>query len=248
LTWHGVAPGFEVAALQAFVAGGEVDRVMLARIDPIRYRFAVYNDASGSRNLNRWMSKLGAALVVNGSYFSRYGTPDTPFISNSASYGPASYDARGGAFVASSTSTTIHDLSKEGWKSALQGAHDAMVSYPLLVKDGAPHVSQVSDWLANRSFVGEDADGRIIIGTTRDAYFSLDRLGHFLAEAPLRLIYALNLDGGPVACQGISLAGYKRKVTGQWEYQVEGEHGRLLRWPWAFGSVPMPIVLAVYPK
>lgn len=46
-------------------------------------------------------------------------------------------------------------------------ARDAMVSRPLLVsEDGANRVA-ASDWLANRSFVGEDADGNIIFTKER---------------------------------------------------------------------------------
>ena len=103
-----------------------------------------------------------------------------------------------------------------------------MVSYPLPLGDGMSRVPKTSRWLANRSFVGEDESGRITIGTTADAFFSLDRLARFLLDAPLGLTVALNLDGGAVACQGISLNGYERKTHGRWEAQVEGESVSLL--------------------
>jgi hypothetical protein len=122
-----------------------------------------------------------------------------------------------------------------------------MVSYLLLVADGTSRVARSSRWLANRSFVGPDGEGRIIIGTTTDAFFSLDRLAHFLLDARLGLTIALNLDGGPVACQGISLNGYKRKTYGRWETQVEGDRAQLLM-TLPYGSIPMPVVLAVLPK
>jgi len=50
-----------------------------------------------------------------------------------------------------------------------------------------------------------------VIGTTRDAFFSLDRLADFLATAPLDLERALNLDGGPIACQSIRVGRYHHK-------------------------------------
>ena len=86
----------------------------------------------------------------------------------------------------------------------------------------------------------------VIIGTTTDAFFSLDRLARFLLDAPLGLTIALNLDGGPLACQGISFNGYERKTYGRWEAQVEGEHAQLLAWP--YGSYALPVVLAVFPR
>lgn len=244
--WNTVSPGFETAELPANVGGQQVDSIYLARIDPARYRFAVFNNTIGTTGLSEWMANLGAALVVNGSYYSHLATPDTPFLSNGVLLGPVDYDAKAGAFVSSNTSTGILDLSHQDWKSAFQGAHDAMVSYPLLLQNGTPYNGVASQWLANRSFVAQDAMGRIIIGTTTDAFFSLYRLARFLHDAPLGLTYALNLDGGPVACQGISINGYERNTIGQWELQFNGDHGKLLRYSW--GTFEMPVVLAVFPK
>lgn len=246
LAWREVAKGFDVADLPALANGQAVDHVMLARIDPARFRFEVRNGSSGDKDLDQWMVHLGAALVVNGSYYARDGKPDTPILSNGTPLGPGDYDAKAGAFVAGPNFTGIRDLAHLDWKAAFLGARNAMVSYPLLVVDGTTRVPRPSRWLANRSFIGQDRDGRIIIGTTRDAFFSLDRLAGFLLRAPLGLTLALNLDGGPVACQGISLGGFQRRVYGRWEAQVEGNRVQLLTWP--YGTVALPVVLAVFPR
>ena len=96
----------------------------------------------------------------------------------------------------------------------------------------------------------QDRAGRIIFGTTRDAFFSLERLAKFLREAPLDLAEALNLDGGPVASQGVALGGFHRRTCGQWELAVH--HGELkLLTPLLRPRTrcwEMPIVLAVLPK
>jgi hypothetical protein len=244
--WRAIAPGFEVAELPVMAAGQAVDSILLARIDPVHYRFAVRNASAGDKNLDEWMTTPGVVLVVNGSYFGHDGKPDTPFLSDGALLGPRDYDAKAGAFVASREFTGIRDLAKTDWRVAFQGADNAMVSYPLLLADGVTHVPIASRWLANRSFVGQDKEGRIIIGTTTDAFFSLTDLARFLRDAPLGLTTALNLDGGPVACQGISLNGYKRKSYGRWESQVNDGKVRMLTWP--YGTVAMPVVLAVFPR
>lgn len=242
--WRQLAEGFDVAELPVIAAGTEVDRVLLARVDPSRFRFEIRNGAAGNKGLDDWMAGLGAVLVINGSYYSRYGTPDTPFLSAGVQLGPTDYDARHGAFVAADTSTAIHDLATQSWQAAFAGAHDAMVSYPLLLAaDRSSRARADRRWLANRSFVGQDDAGRIILGTTTDAFFSLDRLGPFLRDAPLGLATVLNLDGGPVACQGISLGDYRRHFCGRWETQTKGDTIQLLRWP--FGTWALPIVLAV---
>ncbi len=121
-----------------------------------------------------------------------------------------------------------------------------MVSFPLLLAEGESRVPQPSRWLANRSFVGQDEEGRVVIGTTTDGFFSLDRFARFLLNARLGLTLALNLDGGPVASQAISLNGFERRSYGRWEAKIEGTRAQLLMWP--YGTVAMPVVLAVFPK
>lgn len=247
LEWKSIAPGFEIATLAVLAQGTEVDRISLARIDPARFRFVVRSAPAGNRDLGDWMRALSAVLVVNGSYFSRDGTPDTPIVSAGQPLGPRHYIANHGAFVASARSTGIRDFASLDWHIALRGADDAMVSYPLLVaRDGSSRVKADPRWLANRSFVGQDESGRIILGTTKDAFFPLDRFAEFLRRAPLGLTLALNLDGGPVASQGVSLAGFERRVYGKWEMQVHGDDAKLLTWP--YGTVPLPVVLAVFPR
>jgi hypothetical protein len=123
-----------------------------------------------------------------------------------------------------------------------------MVSYPLLVGPGQSRVQSDRRWLANRTFVGQDSAGRIIIGTTKEAFFSLDRLAAFLKQSPLDLDLALNLDGGPLACQGISIKTFKRDFCGEWETATDGNQIRLLRPLIGNRRWGLPIVLAVLPK
>lgn len=247
VAWTGLGEGFEVGELPVMAGDEEVDRILLARIDPRHFRFVLRNDPAGGKDLDRWMDELGAALVVNGSYYAPDGEPATPVISDFTRLGPAEYQAKAGAFIASAGFTGIRDLRDADWQTAFEGAETAMVSYPLLLADGTTHVARPSRWLANRSFIGQDKAGRIIIGTTRDAFFSLDRLAQFLLAAPLDLTIALNLDGGPVACQGIALAGFSRRTYGRWEAQVDGDRAELLDWPYGAAG-EMPIVLAVLPR
>jgi hypothetical protein len=246
-SWRSVAPGFEVAELPAMAEGQEVDRIMLARIDPARFRFVVRNSPAGDRNIDTWMKTLGAALVVNGSYYAHHGTPATPVISDGRALGPATYNASAGAFVASRAFTGIIDLSNTAWQSALHGSDNALVSYPLLLDANGSRVTHHSRWLATRSFVGQDDQGKILIGTTKDGFFSLEWLAKFLHAAPLHLRLALNLDGGPVACQSIAIGDYRRTTYGRWEFEISDRSATLLTWPYG-RAVGMPIVLAVFPK
>jgi hypothetical protein len=249
LKWRSIACGFEVAELPVIAEGSVVDQILLARIDPARYRFQVHNAPAGNREPVDWLKALGAVLVINGSYFSRYGTPATPLISQGKLLGPRNYAARHGALVASAKSVAVVDLANKDRHEALAGATDAMVSYPLLLAaDGTGRAKGDRRWLANRSFVAQDKAGRVVLGTTRDAFFSLERFAAFLKQAPMGLTVALNLDGGPVACQGISIGAFHRDFCGRWETDVQDGQLRLLALLIGRRRWGLPIVLAVLRK
>jgi hypothetical protein len=249
LEWRQTAEGFEIAELPVIADGIEVDRIMLARIESARFRFQVRNAPAGNREPADWMEELGAVLVINGSYFSRYGTPDTPIMSAGVVSGPPNYDAKHGAFISSPSFAGLRDLAQTSWMDAFRNADNAMVSYPLLIAaDGTSRAKSDSRWLANRSFVGQDFDGRIVFGTTVDAFFSLDRLAAFLKASPVRLKLALNLDGGPVACQAIRLKNYRRDLCGKWETAVHDGKLQLLTSLLGNRRWGLPIVLAVVQK
>jgi hypothetical protein len=86
------------------------------------------------------------------------------------------------------------------------------------------------------------------LGTTKDAFFSLDRVAAFLRAAPLTLKLALNLDGGPLACHAIAFKAYRRDVCGQWETATDNEELRLLKPLFGNRRWGLPIAMAVLPK
>jgi hypothetical protein len=247
IAWREISDGFETAELPVFASGDEVDQILLARVDPKRFRFEVRSAPAGTTQIGDWMAETGAAMVINGSYYARDGRPDTPVLSDGIRLGPPHYRARHGAFVASDAFTGIRDLAVQDVATAFAGVHDALVSYPLLIApDRSNRVTTDQKWLANRSFVAQDTDGRIVLGTTKGAFFTLTRLAAFLREAPLGLTIALNLDGGPVACQAIALGGFSRQFCGRWEYTVNHGEGHLLTWRWGrFGRWALPLTLVV---
>ncbi len=247
LVWRTLAPGYEVAELSVMMGNREVDRFELNRIDPKRYRFSVQTQAAQKWTIDDWEDHLPtAALIVNGSFFGPGRGPDTPVLSNGLLMGPHPYDARAGAFIAGD-GASVADLTTEAdWTEVFAGQHDAMVAYPLLIgEDGQTHVTRKSRWLANRTFVGQDRAGRIIVGSTREAFFSLDREADFLRTTPLDLKTALNLDGGPVACQSVRVGSFHRRHIARWEAQVNGDRVHLLNQ--AVWQSDMPIVLVATP-
>jgi hypothetical protein len=248
LIWVERAPGFESGDLPLLVDGKETDRLLLARIDPKRWRVTAHSAPAGDRDLASWMQTLGAALVVNGSYYGEKGEPDTPFRSGGVDLGPTSYKGAHGAFVAKLGEARIVDLADMDWRKALDGARDAFVSYPLLLDRNGQSRASPSQWLANRSFIAQDHAGRVVIGTSVDAVLTLTNLATVLRTPQLDLALALNLDGGPVACQAIDVDKFQRRTCGKMEIQADATQVRLLQPVFSGGDWALPVVLAVTPN
>jgi hypothetical protein len=127
------------------------------------------------------------------------------------------------------------------------GRGEVPVGAVLVAADGGTRAAGHDDWFANRTFVGLDAQSRIVIATTRGGFFTLRRLGETLRQSPLALRVALNLDGGPIASQMVSAGGWQREIQGNTEITGAGDVLRL-----AYQSaqarrhkiVKLPIVLA----
>lgn len=246
VSWKQAEPGLEVSEIAVLADGAEVDRLLLTRISPDKFSFEVLNDPTASRDVNAWQMVTGAAVVINGSYYGTAALPDTPVISNGRRLGPESYDAKHGAFVSDGVTSRLIDLANADWRQAFSGASNAFVSYPLLLDaEGRSRAENTDDRkLANRSFIAEDSQRRIVLGTTTEAFLSLKRLAILLHQAPLDLIIALNLDGGPPACQAVVTQVFTRSFCGKWETQVHDGQIVLLghlvgekRWP-----LPMAII------
>jgi phosphodiester glycosidase len=245
--WNEAEPGFEIAQMPVVSGDAEIDRILLARIDPRRFRFVVHNAPAGDRDIDQWRRALPeAVLIVNGSYFDAKGLPDTPVIREGVADGPTDYDARGGALVDADGTARLIDLANKNWKVELAGARNATISYPMLIgADGHTRVAPESRWLSNRTFLGLDGAGRIVVGTTKEAFFSLSRLATFLKAAPLDLRLALNLDGGPIACRSLHLKGIEQTFYAEWESQFQDGRVSLLRSIFPVVSWAMPMVLAI---
>jgi hypothetical protein len=247
LTWRRIAPGLEIGELPVLFGKEEVDRLYLTRIDPKLYEFRIQVDPN--KDLNAWMRDLRPVAVINGSYYNDHFGPATPVLIDGKRSGPVEYQATHGAFVSSAHQTALVDLAQTSWRDLDADAETMMVSYPtLLDADGGNRAPQ-SRWLASRSFLAEDKDGFVILGSAPEGFFSLYRLGEFLKRTPMQLRYALNLDGGPVACHGVSAGGVSRLVYGHVELQSDSEREPLRVLPSSRDiHALMPIVLGVFPR
>jgi hypothetical protein len=249
IAWTARAAGLETAEVDLRIHDEFVDHLVLVRIDPHRYRFAVHWDPSGSRTAEDWQRELGAAVVVNGSYFGQTeNDPLTPLRSAGKAFGPTEYQSDHGAFVTDGTHVEIIDLRQINVFKAISPYPEAMVSYPLLIDaNGENRARETKVWLASRNFVGIDKAGRVVIGTTQTGFFTLHRLGEFLKTAPLGLQVALNLDGGPLVSQVVKAGGFTRQFHGKAEMTNDSDVLRALWHAHIDPPSPLPVVLVAVP-
>jgi|GEM_PF-688818 len=253
IQWTSRGEGIETADLEIFSEDYLVERISLVRIDSALYQFSVHYSKDSPLLAEEWREKLGAAVVVNGSYYHPNLDAETPLWTAGMQYGPQTYSAQHGAFIADDPPRIV-DLLDRDIKTELRGVNDAMVSYPLLLDtSGKVRAQGRSEWVANRTFVATEHSGRIILGTTERGFFALKAFGNFLKKSPLQLTNALNFDGGPVASQSIRVGNFRREVYGQWELQHHHTLARLIHQmlsSYEYGPITrpswkLPIVLAV---
>lgn len=249
LAWREHEPGLATSIIDVTLQDVVVDRIHIVRIDPEQFTFRVHQSSSNPRTAETWRNQLQARVVINGSFYDQKKQPITPVKSFGNRFGPEQYTSTHGAFVSSEQFTGIIDLQGIDVNQALVPYPDVLVSYPLLF-DTLGHVRAAGndEWLANRSFLGIDDGGNVIMGMTERGFFSLRRLAQFLNESPLRLLCALNLDGGPVSSLAIQSGSYHHVLSGKWAIQDPDRGDIVLNQSMNNQSARLPIVLAVYKK
>jgi len=246
--WESRAPGLETAEMELRVGDVVVDHMVLVRLDPHRYHFSVHWDPTGTRLAEDWQRELGAAVVVNGSYFGDQFVPLTPLRTSGHPAGPTEYQSSHGAFVADGDHVEILDLKDRDVFKSIGMFPEAMVSYPLLMDDkGVNRAVESKTWLAARNFVALDESKRVILGTTQTGYFTIYRLGEFLKAAPLGIRTALNFDGGPLVSQVVSAGSFSRAFHGKAEISNGSDVLRVFWHEQLAKRWTLPIVLVAVP-
>lgn len=254
IRWEDAQAGLEFALAPVYFRGRYVDRLVLVRADPERFRIGVHFSKE-AQSISDWQKQLGAAVVINSSFYQNDPlAPTTPILSGGRALGPKSYRSSHGAFLAEPVKKgqkrfIMRDYNREPVDLKDSGYREAVVSYPTLL-DGAGRVRAVPNpqWRADRSFIATDRQGRIILGTTEGGFFSLHRLGNFLKAAEgLEIERALNLDGGPPACLCVRTKNLEYVALGR--YESNDSTGREIFFWGAVEVVwPLPGVIALFPR
>jgi len=195
--WQPIQPGIEVRSLNVAV-GTNVERVTVARLDPAAVMFRVLYAPGASALVSAWAQQTGAALVVNGGYFTPEQVVTGLTISNRERFGTPYGDFAGMFAVSEAGDVSVRWLRTWPYDPS-EHLREAVQSFPVLVKPGGVmgFPADADDGRpARRTVVAQDYSGRILLLIAPRGFFNLHTLATWLAESDLDVDIALNLDGG----------------------------------------------------
>lgn len=224
--WETLAPGLE-RRIYAPEADNLLSQLLILRIDPALYTFRAHYVPGEPKHLIQWRQELpDAAVFVNANFFTPEHTVVGWLVADGAAAGQP-YPGYGGTFAVENGIPVV-------WSNAARpnpgtALAQAVQGFPMLVADGqAAYNSPDPDRATRRTFIGQDVQGRIIIGVTPLLGLRLADLSAYLPATDLGLVNVVNLDGGGSTLMSILTPGAA-------EYRL-------------ISLDPVPAVLAVYAR
>ncbi len=242
--WRELAAGIEFATLtgEPYCRSGST-AIAALRLDPahVRLRMRHYTAEPEKRPLDitEWQRRSGALAVFNaGQYYGDYSYMGL-LASGGRLISRRPHPTYRAALVAGprhgGRSARVLDLSRDPLHpDSLRWAEVAQ-SFMLFDRAGTVRVRR-SDQVANRTAVGEDARGRLVVLTTEGGY-TLHDFALLLRRAPLDLALAMAMDGGREAEMMVRAGGFRYASFGQWERGAAPP-----------APVPLPSVVTVEPR
>ncbi len=203
--WFTLWPGVGERYIRLDVPDAEGQSYIYAlRLDPARVVFRVHYDQEQPHSIEEWQTMTGAAIIVNGGFFSSNHTPVGRIIVDGDLYGyPLALDYGDdsvgvpGLFAVLDDRVSIYAIGRSSFSPRGLRFDQAIESYPLLLLPGGqPTFPVETDMRARRTVIGLDEQGHVIILLSNDPLLSLHELANWLAASDLCLDSALNLDGG----------------------------------------------------
>ncbi|BCX06093.1 MAG: hypothetical protein KatS3mg053_4031 [Candidatus Roseilinea sp.] len=202
--WRALTPAIEYTLLQGRSNGFD-ELLIVARVDLRRAVLRVLYDPQAPRRARDWQLAAGADLVINGGFFDETHRATGLLIADGQAFG-RSYRGFGGMFALRDGRPSLQWLRTHPYRFD-PAIEQAVQSFPMLVVN-AQRVEGITDngQRNRRSFVALDRAGAVLLGVTQMAQWTLTDLADFLVASPeLRVVHALNLDGG--GSSGLWLAG-----------------------------------------
>lgn len=195
--WNKAAPGVEVRqeVWTSPRSSSLSDTVTIVRIDPRYVNISVAYQPDQPLSMQGWIQKEHAVALINGGYFDGQDNATALVISNSHVFG-TSYTGFGGMLaVDAQGKVQVRSLREQPYDSS-ERITQATQCTPMLMIDGKRTQFTADDKASPRSVVATDQDGHLLFIASGGIDFTLDDMATLLAKSDLKLVNALNLDGG----------------------------------------------------
>jgi Phosphodiester glycosidase len=219
--WRALRPGIEFAMMTGdpYCQRGSSQIAML-RIDPAHARIRVHHFslAPEHRPLDavEWRRSTGADAVFNAGQFLPDWTYMGVLVCDGEIVSRRVHPTFKAALVAGpldgGSGARVLDLEREPIDPGQLRWRDVAQSFMLFDRSGRIRV-RTSDRVANRTAVGEDKHGRLVVLVTEGAY-TLDGLAHLILKSPLEIALALSMDGGSEAQLCVDAGGLRYTCMG----------------------------------
>ncbi len=202
--WREIAPGLEVRGVSAKV-GAREELLLMVRVDPAQQPIRLKYDAAAPKTVREWFETTAVVVVINAGYFLEDRRTAALLVVDGVTHG-RTYKGFGGMFALRGAEPSLWWLRREAYAGD-ESITQAVQSVPMLV-DGVEVVPGIPEngERNRRSFVALDERGRVLLGVSQTAAWTLTDLATYLASEPeLEVRAALNLDGG--ASSGLWVRG-----------------------------------------
>ena len=192
-TWIPLADGMAVAT---FADSDNMRFLTIFRISPETFTFSLRYDAASPRTVAAWADvEPKAMLAANLGYFLEDYSPAGLLVLDGEPLADRSFDAEKSGIAVLAPEFSVLDTANEPRQET---ATHAVQSYPLLVRSGIAAVTDDSGKSSRRTFIGEDRDGNMYVGSVTTGLMTLAQLSTALVEnTDIQWNHVLNLDGGP---------------------------------------------------
>jgi uncharacterized protein YigE (DUF2233 family) len=221
---------------------GSADIAVL-RVDPSRVGLKVlhFTRQPDHRPLSlpEWQKRVQALAVFNaGQYY-----PDLSYMGMLVSDGEVVSSRPHPSFRAALVAAPgrgpkdakVLDLNQVSLETARDEWREIAQSFMLFDEQGRRRVKK-TEQVANRTVVGQDRRGHLVIVTSEGGYTLWD-FAELLQRGPLQLTHAMSMDGGHEAGLCVVAGRFRYGTFGRWTDNHPPD-----------GAVPLPAVVAIMPR
>lgn len=219
--WKALRPGLEFATLNGspYCRSGSSEIAML-RVDPARVQVRAhhYGTTHGRHPMDviAWQRVIGADAVFNAGQF----LPDWSYLGALVCSGkvvsrrvhPTFKAALVAGPLEGGPAARVLDLESEPLVTDPPRWREVVQSFMLFDRTGKLRVRH-TDKVANRTAVGEDKRGHLVVFITEGGY-TLDDFARLIQRSPLEISHAMSMDGGNEAQMCVDAGGFRYSCMG----------------------------------